>query len=340
MSLLVMGNAQKGMADYKLALSSLTQALIIARQDNLLEQQKEARQLLASTNSLSGNATAAYDHLIHFIALNDSLFNMEKTRMINEIQTSFETAKKEEKITLLEQENILEKRLRFVYIVLIALLVVLAALIIRAILNRNKLLKKQHQLSTERFRLENESNRIEQEKIRQQQQREAIENTRLLQQQERDQLEKQKLNLELEESQRVILGKTVRFEQNRELMERLIQEMTAVKRTSRLDDLPGAVDQVIQSLRTMTTQDDSWEEMKLHFEKVHPHFFANLKKSFPDLTIHDLKMCAYIRMNISNKDISKLLNINPSSVLISKTRLKKKLNLTEEINLKNWIIER
>jgi tetratricopeptide (TPR) repeat protein len=339
-ALLVLGKAQSEMGNFSTAIDNLQVALKIAQDDHLLEQEKEAEDLLSRAFRFAGNHDQAYEHLQKYLVLHDSLFNLEKTKMINEIQTSYETAKKEERISFLEQENLWEKKLKVIYIVVGALILIIALLVIHVMIGRNKILKKQNEISKERFRLENENNRIEQEKIKQQRQLEAIERTALLQQQERDRLEKQKLNLELDESQRVILGKTLKYEQSRELMEKLINEVSTVRRVKKLEEIDDAVDKVIQSLRAMTSQGDSWEEMKLHFEKVHPHFFANLKKEFPELTIHDLKMCAYIKMNISNKDISKLLNINPSSVLISKTRLKKKLNLGEETNLNNWILER
>ncbi|MCB0471413.1 MAG: hypothetical protein KDC51_13280, partial [Flavobacteriaceae bacterium] len=70
---------------------------------------------------------------------------------------------------------------------------------------------------------------------------------------------------------------------------------------------------------------------------VHPGFFDFLNKNFPELTNNDLKACAYIRMNLSSKEVASLTNVSPKSVTMHRYRLKKKLNLDTEDSLKNFL---
>ncbi len=73
----------------------------------------------------------------------------------------------------------------------------------------------------------------------------------------------------------------------------------------------------------------AWEEFFLHFEKVHPDFIERLKSNY-DLTANDLKLCAFIKMNLSNKEISNILNVKLNTVHVSISRLKKKLNTKDK----------
>jgi len=92
-------------------------------------------------------------------------------------------------------------------------------------------------------------------------------------------------------------------------------------------------------IRNNTSIEDDWANFKKHFEQVYPDFFENLSSRFSNLTQNDLRHCAYIRMQLNTKEIARLLNINPTSVQISRVRLKKKLNIGKEIDLRQFIME-
>jgi AraC family chitin signaling transcriptional activator len=60
---------------------------------------------------------------------------------------------------------------------------------------------------------------------------------------------------------------------------------------------------------------------------LHQEFFKKLKDNFPILSTHDLRLCAYLKIGMNSKEIAELLNIQPSSVFVSRSRLRKKLNI-------------
>ena len=84
-------------------------------------------------------------------------------------------------------------------------------------------------------------------------------------------------------------------------------------------------------------QDRDWDTFKVHFEKVHPAFFSALKQACPELSPNDLKHCAYLRINLSVKEVAQMLGINAQSVNQSRYRLKKKLGLSTEDSLSDYI---
>ncbi len=83
----------------------------------------------------------------------------------------------------------------------------------------------------------------------------------------------------------------------------------------------------------------SWEDFKLYFEKNNPQFLKEITATFPTLTVRDLKYCCYLKMNMSNENIMQLLGINLESVRTHKYRLKKKLMLPKQKDLKSFIHE-
>ncbi|GAA4273070.1 transcriptional regulator [Aquimarina gracilis] len=77
---------------------------------------------------------------------------------------------------------------------------------------------------------------------------------------------------------------------------------------------------------------------EINFDKSHQEFYEKLSKSYPNLTSKDLRLCAYLKMNLSSKEIAPLLGISSQSVDVSRHRLRKKLNLDSKDNLTNILI--
>jgi len=90
-------------------------------------------------------------------------------------------------------------------------------------------------------------------------------------------------------------------------------------------------------IHTSNTFENNWDDFKLHFEKVHPDFFTKLGNAYPSLSQTDNKHCAYIRMKLNTKEIARLLGISATSVQMARFRLKKKMNLGKDIDLRNHI---
>lgn len=83
--------------------------------------------------------------------------------------------------------------------------------------------------------------------------------------------------------------------------------------------------------------DNDWEQFSIHFDEVHNSFLQHLKAAYPDLTPTDMKICAYIKMNLSSKEMAQLLSITIKGVEIARYRLRKKLQLTPDVNLADFI---
>jgi len=76
---------------------------------------------------------------------------------------------------------------------------------------------------------------------------------------------------------------------------------------------------------------------EFQIDELHQEFFLKLKELFPGLTINDLRLCAYLKIGLNSKEIADILNILPSSIYISRSRLRKKLNIHTDDDLYNYL---
>lgn len=83
--------------------------------------------------------------------------------------------------------------------------------------------------------------------------------------------------------------------------------------------------------------DREWNNFKDLFEKVHTGFFTGLKEKFPDLSENELRLCAYLRINLQNKEIARILNVSPPTVVTSRYRIRKKMKLENKVVLEDYL---
>ena len=76
--------------------------------------------------------------------------------------------------------------------------------------------------------------------------------------------------------------------------------------------------------------DNNWEEFEIRFKEVHVGFYNNLSKRYPDLTPNELRLCAFLRLNMTSKEISELTFQSPESIKKARYRLRKKLDLVRD----------
>lgn len=87
------------------------------------------------------------------------------------------------------------------------------------------------------------------------------------------------------------------------------------------------------------SQEDEWQLFENNFNQVHEEFFERLNTLHPQLSQKDLKICALLKMNLPNKEISQILNVSVRGVETQRYRLKKKLNLKTDENLTNYLTD-
>lgn len=156
---------------------------------------------------------------------------------------------------------------------------------------------------------------------------------------------------ELENEQELMKVKNEQLEQdfeskNRELA---VSTMNLIKKNELLsmikDDLKKtsegnerSVKSVISTINKNINEDDTWDMFKEAFNNADKDFLKKVKKAHALLTPNDLRLCAYLRLNLSSKEIAPLLNISVRSVEIKRYRLRKKMELSHELGLVEYIL--
>lgn len=106
----------------------------------------------------------------------------------------------------------------------------------------------------------------------------------------------------------------------------------------KLKDSSTGFKSVIRLINESMNDSDDWKFFEQAFNHADQDFFKKIKELHPQLTTGDLRLCSYLRLNLSSKEIAQLLNISPRSVEIKRYRLRKKINLKRDINLNEYFI--
>ena len=99
-----------------------------------------------------------------------------------------------------------------------------------------------------------------------------------------------------------------------------------------------SIKSVISTINKNISKDDTWNVFKEAFDSADKDFLKKLKLAHPSLTPNDLRLCAYLRLNLSSKEVAPLLNISVRSVEIKRYRLRKKMDLSHEQGLVEYIL--
>ena len=144
---------------------------------------------------------------------------------------------------------------------------------------------------------------------------------------------KQKYRDEIAGKDRELVSSLIEIAQKNEMVHYLHKNLSVIQNTLPAPIRKKVTDMLMKIDENQRRQIFNWEDFKFHFEKVHQGFFARLQGKYPGLTQKDQRLCAYIQLGLSTKDIAGLINITPESAEIGRIRLRKKLGLTRQNNL-------
>jgi DNA-binding CsgD family transcriptional regulator len=158
----------------------------------------------------------------------------------------------------------------------------------------------------------------------------------------KDKIEKQhkvqlKLKNELELKDQELANNALNLAKNYELLNRTSNQL--VKSQEKFGKIGHEdVQQIIKDLENQVST-DSFNEFEMRFLKVHENFYEKLMADHPLLSPNDLRICALLRLNLSSKDIAKIMHMSSPSVNVSRSRIRKKMNMPKEVNLVTFLME-
>lgn len=151
-------------------------------------------------------------------------------------------------------------------------------------------------------------------------------------------LKNDKLESELKHINTELATNTMHILNKNQFINSVKSTLSGVVKKSTNSEVKSQIGKIIKDIEKNIESDGDWESFQIHFEKVHGNFSQRLLHQFPNLSPQEIKLSAYLRLNLSTKEIANLLSISVRGVEISRYRLRKKLNLNRNQNLAEFIL--
>ncbi len=262
----------------------------------------KALEQLVKFEKENGNFKIALNYQEEMTLINDSMDAHDKLKGAKLLEVQFEVAEKDRKLELLNKEKNIVQLSNYILWGSIVFLIILSLgviLFLKRLNQRDKqLLKTKEELIV------------------------AVEEQR--------KIKEQFLQNELEFKESQLSAMAVQILQKNELMHELKQQLE--KNNNQEADFA-----LTKLINKGFNHDKEWDDFNQYFESVNRNFYSRLKTAYPEISPNDLKICALIKLNLSSKDMSGILNISPDSVKTARYRLRKKLQMSPEENLVDFI---
>lgn len=247
-----------------------------------------------------GDFKKAFDYQTINFQYTDSIKNKESLDKINELETKYQTEKKEAEIALQEEEiNTLNEKAKVDKLT--------KGLFAGGMASALALFG----LSVFGYRQRIKKNRIAREK--------------------QEEIYRQ----EIAHKKKELASQTLHLVQKNTFLDELKENLENLKNSP--DKFKMEFRRIVMLLKKEKASDKDWETFKTYFSEVHNDFDQKLKTLYADISEKEIRLAAFLRMNLTTKEIAATLNVLPDSILKSKYRLKKKLGLGKDIDLVGFL---
>lgn len=146
-------------------------------------------------------------------------------------------------------------------------------------------------------------------------------------------LKNDKLQSEIEFKTSELASAALNLVQKKEFILKVKDELQQIQKSGREMVETTEIKKILRLLAEENKVNEEWEQFSIHFDKVHSNFLTVIKDRYPSINQQELKLCAYLIMNLSSKEVAQLMAISVRGVEISRYRLRKKLQIPTEMNL-------
>lgn len=151
-------------------------------------------------------------------------------------------------------------------------------------------------------------------------------------------LQAEKLEAEVEKKNTELAASTMNLINKNKFISHIKDNLNSITKKSRSAEVKKELGVIMKDIDKNISHDDDWKQFTFHFNNVHGDFTSRLTSEFNNLSSQDIRLCSYLRLNLSTKEIADLLNISVRGVEISRYRLRKKLLLDRSQNLAEFIL--
>jgi phosphate/sulfate permease len=150
-------------------------------------------------------------------------------------------------------------------------------------------------------------------------------------------VENESLNVKLLAKRKEFMDIALNISDQRSFLEQLSAGINEIIKTTDNEERSQKLNKVSFIIKQKMSFPSEKKEFYIQIEEIHKDFHMKLKTDFPNLTNLEKRLAGLLRLNLSTKEISTLLNISPKSVEVARYRLKKKMNLDKDKTLNHFI---
>ncbi len=229
----------------------------------------------------------------------------------------------EQKMQMMQNRIKLQRTIQIISFISIILAILVFSILYKYLKSRNKIISQHKQL----LELKQQQSDMQIESQKQQLYIQNIKHNFI----------KQQLENDLATKERELTSITLNLANKIEILNNIQKELSFLLLEFPQISINKHINNIFQIIKLNINDKNIWDTYFFHFEKVYPNFFNNIKKNY-NITNSELKLCAYLLINLSNKEIARLLYISDSSVKMKKNRLAKKFNLQDASELYNFLL--
>lgn len=296
-----LGRLYKEKKQFDKATEYLLTSLKYCRQANSSSSRASVLDELSLVMAGKGDYKSAYNYHVAFKSLNDSLFNKENQKKITRAEMQYKFDKES------QSAKIAQNHRELVYSI-IAIVLILGIIIAIIMYRLQESKAKIQQLAKESAELSNKDLSLREDNL------------------------KRELEFKNKELTTNIMYLLKKNEFNSEISSRLMELKKQMKRTDQ-----DIIQKIIVDIKN-AQDDDIWKEFEVRFSQVYNDFYERLNTKYPDLTLNEKRICAFLRLNMTTKEICALTRQSYNSLNVARARLRKKLNIqNEDINLVTFL---
>ena len=153
-------------------------------------------------------------------------------------------------------------------------------------------------------------------------------------------LKEEKMQNELSHLNNLLASSTMNLVVKNEFMDKIKGDLQKVlKQKDHPEETIKSLKSIEKAIDMNLRIEEDWEQFEHHFDQVHGDFLSRLRSKFTDLSPNEQRLCAFLRLNLSTKEIAKIMIISSRGVEIARYRLRKKLGLQKGQNLTKFLLE-
>ena len=152
--------------------------------------------------------------------------------------------------------------------------------------------------------------------------------------------EKEMLKSEINEKNKELAAAVMHLIQKTELIGKLKDELVTTIKNAEEGKPVRQLKKILKLINEDHKAEEDWDNFAIHFDSIHEEFLQRVRSIFPGITRSELKLCSYIKMNLSTKEMAPLMNISVRGVEVSRYRLRKKLQIPPEMDIYTFLMQR